>query len=148
MRASQSELLMMNTNGYLPEIGGKGMMGLKVAGACWVMSVAGMSVLGQITPADAGQKLMYGGAQVILGVCVLGLTVAIIWIAKKLLAAMEKRVEEATTRGDEIKGVLASNQECLEKNSVALSENAVAAHQLKDAVYKLGEVVDRKLDKT
>ena len=126
-------------------LGGE-MMGLKIAGACWVASLVGFLTVGQITPADAGEKLMYGSVQVVLGVCVLGLSLAVVWLARRLLMTQEKRVMEATTRGDEIKEVLNGNQKSLEQNAVAISENATASQQLKEAVYRLSQVVDKKMD--
>jgi hypothetical protein len=117
-----------------------------------LMAVIATPIVGQIPAGDAGQKLMTGSAQVVLAVVVLGLSTAIIWIVKKLLRSHDARVEEAKTNAEsqvaQANVHTAEMTKALSDNTTALSDNATASMQLKDAVYKLGEIVDKKLDRT
>jgi len=134
----------------LPNNGGF-CMSLKVMGICWVAAVAGIPILGQITPADAGEKLMTGSVQVVLAVVVLGLSGAIVWTVRKLLKAHEDRVVEAKENAkDQVAQAnchTAEMTKALSDNSTALSQNATSNQQLKESVFHLSEVIDRKLDK-
>ena len=131
--------------------GDRCMTGLKVMGVCWVMAIVATPVVGSIVPTDAGQKLMTGSAQVVLAVVVLGLSAAIIWTVKRLLKSFTERVEEAKSNAQaqvaQANTYTTEITQALSDNSTALSDNATASMQLKEAVYKLGEVVDRKLDR-
>lgn len=126
------------------------MMGLKIMGACWVTAVVATPLIGQI-PADAGEKLMTGSAQVVLSVVVLGLSVSIIWVVKRLLKSHDERVEEAKANAqkqvDQANCYTQEMCKALSENATALSANATSNQQLKESVYHLTEVIDKKLDK-
>ena len=124
---------------------------LKVMCFCWIMGVAAIPVVGQITPGDAEEKLMYGSAQVVLAVVVLAMSGVIVWIARTLIRSQEDRVMEAKENSkaqvDQANCHTAEMTQALSNNSTALAQNATASQQLKEAVYHLSEVVDRKLGK-
>lgn len=131
-------------------IGEDCMMGLKIMGVCWVSAVVATPLIGQI-PADAGEKLMTGSAQVVLSVVVLSLSGAIIWVVKKLLKSHDERVIEAKANAkaqvDQANCYTQEMCKALSENATALAANATANQQLKESVCHLTEVIDKKLDK-
>jgi hypothetical protein len=127
------------------------MLGLKIMGACWVTAIVATPLIGTIDPADASEKLMTGSAQVVLAVVVLGLSVAIIWVVKRLLKSHDERVEEAKANAklqvEQANCYTNEMTKALSDNSTALAANATASQQLKEAVFHLSAVVDKKMDK-
>ena len=128
------------------------MTGLKVMGVCWITALFSIPAVGQINPADAGEKMMKGSAQVVLAVVVLGLSGAIFWTVKRLLKSQEDRVTEAKENAakqvEQANAHSESMTKALSDNSMALSANATSNQQLKESVYHLTEVIDKKLDRT
>ena len=128
------------------------MTGLKIMGGCWVAAICATPVVGQISPATATEKLMKGTTQTVLAVVVLGLSVAIIWTVKKLLNSHDERVQEAKANAQQ--QVQQANKmtdqmtKALSENSTALAQNATSNDQLKESLYHLSSVVDKKLDRT
>jgi predicted lipid-binding transport protein (Tim44 family) len=140
------------------------MTGLKVMGAAWVATIASAPFIGTIS-VDS-EKWMTGGPQVILALAVLGLSSAIAWAMRKLLKVHEQRVAEAKefAKAQEQRVVEAKDNarqqveqanrmaeqmtEALSENSTALSQNATTNKELKDSIYHLSSVVDKKLDKS
>lgn len=151
------------------------MTGLKLMGAAWFATIGSVPfvspIVGNLTSASDGWAK--GGPQVILALVVIGLSTAIgvtwnrllgahrekaviqeqrVAEAKEYAHAQEQRVTEAKEYArqqvEHANRILEQTSELLSECSTALAQNADSNKELKESIYHLSSVVDKKLDKS
>lgn len=118
---------------------------LKVAVLCFVLCVTAMGVMAQVAMdpnTTAGRALSKGSAQTVLAVVTLGLSVAVIYLAKKLQKSQDLRVDEAKEHANSVQILFETK---LEENSKAQENATLTNKSVASALHRNSDVLDKIL---
>jgi tellurite resistance protein len=114
-----------------------------------VFSVTAMPVIGALNAETTMERLGKGTAQMVLAVAVVALAGALLQVfrlhRKDSLDARKELTSEMKRSGNDMRNQMEKSQEVISQNTAAMTMMARSNEQLREALYHLSSVIDRKL---
>ena len=117
--------------------------------ASMLAGVMAMPIVGQLPAETAFEKLSKGTTQMVLAVVVMGLALALIQIFRlhrQDTLASKKELQDAMEKSkNDLKDHLEKSQKIIADNTSAMNMMAKSNEQLKEAIYHLSAIIEKKV---
>lgn len=112
-------------------------------------SVTALPIVGQLSADTAIEKLGKGTSQMVLAIVVIGLALSLIQIFRyhrqDTINSKKELREEMERSQKEMKDQMEKSHKIISDNTLAMGMMAKSNEQLKEAIYHLSTIIDRKV---